>query len=256
MTTIEKIRTEIDCYLKNNEFGTEYRNDIKSIIDKYAEQELCEDCDYSEIVDWEQDAKTGKAKPIYWCEKHKEPCTDSVSRQAVLDLIEHYNSDGLGSVFYGYEEGVKFADAVNKLPSVRPQPCDDAISREELLKAIDTWDKFGCNADTKLVPYQDHYIPYIHYDDVVKCIKGMPSVRPQEPKWIPVSEPPKELGTYWVQTDGEPYMCQCRWTDVNPFWTDLKTKPHWSIFDLPQYSKVVAWQPLPKPYEPQESEDK
>ena len=46
---------------------------------------------------------------------------DLISRQAVLDLIEHYNSDGLGSVFYGYEEGVKFADAVNKLPSVNPQ---------------------------------------------------------------------------------------------------------------------------------------
>ena len=46
---------------------------------------------------------------------------DCVSKQAVIDLIEHYNSDGLGSVFYGYEEGVKFADAVNKLPSVNPQ---------------------------------------------------------------------------------------------------------------------------------------
>lgn len=39
MTTLEKIRAEIDCYLKNNEFGTEYRNDIKNIIAKYAEQE-------------------------------------------------------------------------------------------------------------------------------------------------------------------------------------------------------------------------
>ena len=52
----------------------------------------------------------------------KEPCDDAISRQAVLDLIEHYNSDGLGSVFYGYQEGVKFADAVNKLPSVTPLP--------------------------------------------------------------------------------------------------------------------------------------
>ena len=58
----------------------------------------------------------------------------------------------------------------------------DCIDRAELLKAIDTWDKFGCDADTKLVPYQDHYIPYIHYDDVIKCIKGMPSVTPQEPR--------------------------------------------------------------------------
>lgn len=57
--------------------------------------------------------------------------------------------------------------------------CEDCISRAELLKAIDTWDKFGCDANTKLVPYQDHYVPYIHYDDVVKCIKGMPSVTPK-----------------------------------------------------------------------------
>ena len=46
---------------------------------------------------------------------------DAISRQAVLDLIEHYNSDGLGSVFYGYEGGVKFADAVNKLPPVKQE---------------------------------------------------------------------------------------------------------------------------------------
>ena len=52
----------------------------------------------------------------------QEPCKDAISRRAVMDLIEHYNSDGLGSVFYGYEQGVKFADAVNKLPSVSPQP--------------------------------------------------------------------------------------------------------------------------------------
>lgn len=54
----------------------------------------------------------------------------------------------------------------------------DCIDREELLKAVNTWDKFGRDADTKLVPYQDHYIPYIHYDDVIKCIKSMPSVTP------------------------------------------------------------------------------
>jgi hypothetical protein len=49
-------------------------------------------------------------------------CEDAISRQAVLDLIDHYNSDGLGSVFYGYEQGEKFANEVNKLPSVKPQP--------------------------------------------------------------------------------------------------------------------------------------
>lgn len=62
------------------------------------------------------------AKQIVMDMLEQEPCEDCVSRQAVLDLIEHYNSDGLGSVFYGYDEGVKFANAVNKLPPVTPQP--------------------------------------------------------------------------------------------------------------------------------------
>lgn len=43
-----------------------------------------------------------------------------LNRKAVLDLIEHYNSDGLGSVFYSYEQGVKFTNAVNNLPPVTP----------------------------------------------------------------------------------------------------------------------------------------
>jgi hypothetical protein len=59
----------------------------------------------------------------------QEPCADAISRQAVLDLIEHYNSDGLGSVFYGYEQGVKFADAVNKLPPVTPQYTEAEIQK-------------------------------------------------------------------------------------------------------------------------------
>ena len=36
----------------------------------------CENCDYSDIADWEQDKKTGKATPIYWCERHKEFCAN------------------------------------------------------------------------------------------------------------------------------------------------------------------------------------
>ena len=62
---------------------------------------------------------------------------------------------------------------------------DDLISREELLKAIDTWDKFGYSARyglERLDKDDRGYVPYIHYDDVIKCIKGMPSVKPQEPK--------------------------------------------------------------------------
>lgn len=65
------------------------------------------------------------------------------------------------------------------IKALEQKPCEDCISREELLKAIDTWDKFGCDADNKLIPVKDCYVPYIHYDDVVKCVKGLPSVNPK-----------------------------------------------------------------------------
>ena len=79
-------------------------------------------------------------------------------------------------------------------------------------------------------------------------IEEAPTIEP-EPHWVPVSErlPDAEKKTYWVCTDSG-YQCQCRWTNINHFWTDLTTDWHWHIMDVPQYSKVVAWRELPPPY--------
>lgn len=74
-----------------------------------------------------------------------------------------------------------------QLPPVTQKPieCEDAVSRDELLKAIDTWDKFGYTETGCFVrePKGD-YVPYIHYDDVIKCIKGMPTVTQKSGHWI------------------------------------------------------------------------
>lgn len=73
-------------------------------------------------------------------------------------------------------------------------------------------------------------------------------------QWIPVEErlPEKENKSYWICTDGG-YQCQCRWTNdkygLGAYeWSEWA----WSIFDIPQYSKVIAWMPLPQPYERKE----
>ena len=68
--------------------------------------------------------------------------------------------------------------------------------------------------------------------------------------WIPVTErlPEEESNTYWICTNNG-RQCECRWTNVNPFcWSYETTDWHWNIVDIPQYTKVVAWMPLPKPY--------
>ena len=74
------------------------------------------------------------------------------------------------------------------------------IDRAELLKAMDTWDKFGNDPNEGPIPLrtpalQDRYVPYVKYDDMVNCVKGMPSVipympsaTPQEPKIVPIAE--------------------------------------------------------------------
>ena len=56
---------------------------------------------------------------------------------------------------------------------------DDLISRQEAIDAMETWDKFGCDPDGKLVRYDDdkHYIPYVHYEDMVHAIKHLPSAQ-------------------------------------------------------------------------------
>jgi ribosomal protein S27E len=130
--------------------------------------------------------------------------------QDVSGVYDDCNRRLCNECYLNYEQGNMGQQAEYlrmSIEALAQEPCEDAISRDELLKAIDTWDKFGCDADTKLVPYQDHYIPYIHYDDVVKCIKGMPSVTPQ-PKtghWIRFKEfengyyhiKCSECGQYW-----------------------------------------------------------
>ena len=80
-------------------------------------------------------------------------------------------------------------------------------------------------------------------------VKSMPTVD-AEPHWIPCSEqlPPEENKTYWVCTDNG-HQHECRWTNANPIWTHLTTDWYWNIFDIPQYTKVVAWMELPKPYD-------
>ena len=85
-------------------------------------------------------------------------------------------------------------------------------------------------------------------------IEEAPTIEP-EPHWIPVSErlPDAEKKIYWVCTDSG-YQCQCRWTNVNHFWTNLTTDWHWHIMDVPKHTEVIAWKSLPKSWRGENNE--
>jgi hypothetical protein len=133
---------------------------------------------------------------------------------------------------------------------------EDAISRNELLKAIDTWDKFGVDDTNSLFRLDNlslpHYVPYIHYDDVIKCIKGMPPVTQKYGKWIKRTDRLPEDKTYVLTTIKVPNRvahARSGWYECGFFHND--NGETWRATDM----EVKAWMPLPEPYEPQESEE-
>ena len=82
---------------------------------------------------------------------------------------------------------------------------------------------------------------------ILSKIQNAPTIEPEQ-RWIPCSErvPEQVNKSYWVCTDTG-YQCQCRWTN-NLYGFGESDEWEWKIFDIPQYTKVIAWMPLPEPY--------
>ena len=57
---------------------------------------------------------------------------------------------------------------------------DRCLSENEILEAMDTWPKYGCMPDGRFIRLtkenEKDYVPYVHYDDMVKVVKGIPSL--------------------------------------------------------------------------------
>lgn len=99
----------------------------------------------------------------------------------------------------------------------------------------------------------------IKVSDAVDIIRHLPSVTPQDPRWIPVSErTPKHGGEYLLwgkicEDDDEEY---CFLGDYYEFEEKFGIEegiydPHTLGFigtEIDEYYSVIAWMPLPKPY--------
>ena len=57
---------------------------------------------------------------------------------------------------------------------------DRCLSENGILEAMDTWPKYGCMPDGRFIRLtkenEKDYVPYVHYDDMVKVVRGIPSL--------------------------------------------------------------------------------
>lgn len=164
---------------------------------------------------------------------------DLINRQAAIDAVNNMIRRKFGiSADLG-------TGALLELPSATDTNVGgNLIDRQAALDVMETWDKFGCDPDGKLVRYDDdkHYIPYVHYEDMVHAIKHLPSAQ----QWIPCSTemPPtgKDVLVTLVDgavTDGE------RWKPQEGKWFLFSDGVNGLDED------VLAWMPLPAPYRPE-----
>lgn len=127
---------------------------------------------------------------------------------------------------------------------VESQPCEDCISRAEALKAIEK-EKQGWEGAERYA-----------IDECHTRIAELPPVTPQQTRWIPVSEKPTE-GKYLITGA----YGKNRYVDIATFDGEDATDTYaWDSYS-DEYKvnrrehKVIAYMPLPKPYEESEDEE-
>ena len=96
---------------------------------------------------------------------------------------------------------------------------------------------------------------YCHPSNVAKELANLPSVTPQEPRWIPVSERLPEENTWvlcWYKyfRYGD-YECMQETYGVGFY----DSYGHWGGDVSGHKSEAIAWMPLPEPYMADRSEE-
>lgn len=80
----------------------------------------------------------------------QQPCDDCVSREAVNDLIDTCNSDGLKGIFCSYDDGERFKKYIKELPPVTPTR---KVGKWIYDKTSQNWRCSECNETPKTLGY-------------------------------------------------------------------------------------------------------
>lgn len=135
---------------------------------------------------------------------------------------------------FSEEQVSEVVKALTYQPTTKNDLGVDCISRERLKQIV-----FNITAE--------YDTETIHIDRLIDEIDNLPSVTPQEPRWIPVTEGLPASYKEVLITNGT-VTCIGWISPTDRCWrSDSESK-----YDI--YYDTVAWMPLPKPYEPQESE--
>lgn len=159
-----------------------------------------------------------------------------MTREEAIKYLER------ADITVGMKVKTKTAEAIEMaIKALEQEPCEDAVSRQAVL---------DCLTATGLKKY----------DFILNArdkIKNLPSVKPQEPRWIPVSEQlPEERDWYLAVFKEKDTGYQ-----LIPRVADYIGENNWRIIDEEAFVKnyhdilkCVAWMPLPKPYKAESEE--
>jgi hypothetical protein len=110
------------------------------------------------------------------------------------------------------------------IQALEQEPCEDAVSRKALISHIENQSReWGEDYDAQ---------------QILGDIEDMPSVKPQELKWIPVSErlPEKGKQVLCCNKSGSVFTSAITYINSN------------GMVAFGQHYEVIAWMPLPEPY--------
>ena len=131
-----------------------------------------------------------------------------------------------------------------------------ALEQEQTTKN-DLGDEYISRSDLMAI-LSDYYDTTIEYRSMLKEIAALPTVTPQEPKWIPVSERlPDNSGNYLVSVidgsgeDDDYEAVDVAWFAHKKDYNFKESK--WQELGVDE--TIIAWMPLPEPYKADRSEE-
>ena len=150
-----------------------------------------------------------------------------MTNEEAIEILKYQR--GYFCDFKGCQEQQAYAMAIKALDVLEQQPCEDCISREEVKNLFwDGTEGYDCRGFTRM--------------EIGEMLGDLPSVTPQQTRWIPCSErlPERDENVLTYHRNESFDYQYISWID------DYSGK--WAGFIGNLSDEVLAWRPLPEGY--------